>query len=70
MRKVEFEEVTSEICGYGIKGVKIRFNGIQEIIQERIENGWEYSGFFPVVMRGAGEIETMSLVFEKEDLDE
>ena len=37
MKKVEFVRVKSELCGYGFgKGSKYGFDGVEDIIRERI----------------------------------
>ena len=66
MKKVEFVRLKSELCGYGLgKGTKYSFEGVEKVIKERIENGWEYCGFVPFETRGTGDIEIMSLIFQK-----
>ncbi len=67
MREIEFVRLKPELYGFGLgKGVKYRFEGIEDIIKERMENGCEYYGYVPVEMRGGtGDIETMSLIFQK-----
>ena len=68
MKKVEFVRIKSELCGFGlVKAQKYEFDGVEAIIKERIEQGWEYSGYIPVVTRATGEIETMSLIFQKDE---
>ena len=68
MRKVEFVRIKSELIGYGLgKGMKYGFDRVEEIIKERIENGWDYCGYVPIETRGTGDIETMSLVFQKNE---
>lgn len=68
MRKVEFVRIKSELIGYGLgKGTKYGFDRVEEIIKERIENGWDYCGYVPIETRGTGDIETMSLVFRKNE---
>lgn len=68
MRKVDFVEVESEITGYGFgKGLVNTFDGCQDIIRERIEAGWDYKGYIPTKTRGTGEIEVMTLIFQKEE---
>ena len=68
MKKVDFVRVKSEICGYGLgKGMKYSFEGVEEIIKERIENGWSFEGYIPIETRATGDIETMSLIFQKEE---
>lgn len=68
MKKVEFVRIKSELIGYGLgKGTKYGFDRVEEIIKERIENGWDYCGYVPIETRGTGDIETMSLVFRKNE---
>lgn len=68
MKKVEFVRLKSELYGYGFgKGAKYGFEGVEEIIRERIESGWNYCGYVPLETRGTGDIETMSLIFQKEE---
>jgi len=68
MRKVEFVRIKSELIGYGLgKGTKYGFDSVEDIIKERIENGWDYCGYVPIETRGTGDIETMSLVFQKDE---
>ncbi len=68
MKKVEFVRLKSGLCGYGFgKGTRYSFEGVEEVIRERIENGWTYCGYVPVETRGTGDIELMSLVFQKEE---
>ena len=68
MKKVDFVRVKSEICGYGLgKGMKYSFEGVEVIIKERIENGWSFEGYIPIETRATGDIETMSLIFQKEE---
>lgn len=68
MKKVEFVKLKSELDGYGpFKGSVYTFRGVEDIIKERIENGWDYLGYIPVQTRATGDIETMSLIFQKEE---
>ncbi|XCP86347.1 DUF4177 domain-containing protein [Roseburia hominis] len=68
MTKVEFVRIKSELCGYGLgKGTKYSFVDAEEIIKERIENGWSFEGYIPIETRGTGDIETMSLIFQMEE---
>ena len=68
MKKVEFVRIKSELIGYGLgKGTKYGFDRVEEIIKERIENGWDYCGYVPIETRQTGDIETMSLVFQKDE---
>lgn len=57
MKKVEFVELRSELCGFGLgKGTRYTFDGVENIIKERIENGWDYCGYVPLETRGTGDI--------------
>lgn len=68
MKKVEFVRLKSDISGYGLfKGSVYCFDDVEKIIQERIEGGWEYLGYVPVETRATGDIETMSLIFQREE---
>ena len=68
MKRVEFVRVKSELCGYGFgKGTKYSFDGAEEIIEERIKDGWSFEGYIPLETRGTGDIETMSLIFLKDE---
>lgn len=67
MKKVEFVRVKSKLSGFGLgKGTKYLFDEVEGIIKGRVQKGWEYCGYVPVETRGAGDIETISLVFQKE----
>ena len=50
-----------------MKGSKYIFPDINETIEEMIKKGWEYLGYVPKETRGTGDIETLSLIFQKED---
>lgn len=68
MKQVEFVRVKSELSGYGLgKGTKYSFDRVEDIIEKRIRNGWEYCGYVPIETRGTGDIETMSLIFQREE---
>lgn len=68
MKKVEFVRIKSELCGYGFgKGTRYSFHGVEQIIEERIKNGWSFEGYVPIETRGTGDIETMSLIFQKDE---
>ncbi|MEQ2627440.1 DUF4177 domain-containing protein [Faecalibacillus faecis] len=67
MKRVEFVRIKSSLCGGGlIKGGKYSFIEVEEIIKKWIEDGWDYCGFVPIETRATGDIETMSLIFQKE----
>ena len=42
-------------------------NPAEEVIKERIEAGWSFEGYIPIETRGTGDIEIMSLIFQKEE---
>lgn len=68
MKKVEFEQVGCQISGFGLgKGTKYTYNGLESIIEKRANKGWSFCGYVPLTIRGTGEIETMTLVFEKDE---
>lgn len=68
MKKIEFVRVRSEVCGYGLgKGARYSFKEAEAIIKEYIENDWSFKGYIPIETRGTGDIETMSLIFQKDD---
>lgn len=68
MKKIKFIEIQSELCGWGgFKGTKYIFPEIDETIEKMIKGGWEYCGFVPKQMRGTGEIEILSLIFQKDE---
>ncbi len=71
MKQVKFIEVKSELSGYGLgKGTKYQFEGIEKIIYEMIMEGWDYKGYVPLETRGTGDIEKMSLIFQKDAIEE
>ncbi len=68
MKKVKFIEIKSELSGWGgMKGSKYVFPDINETIEDMLKKGWEYLGYVPNETRGTGDIETLSLIFQKED---
>ncbi|MCQ2442221.1 MAG: DUF4177 domain-containing protein [Oscillospiraceae bacterium] len=68
MKQVKFVRVKSELSGYGLgKGAKYSFVGAEETIRNYIEQGWSFEGYIPVETRGVGDIETISLIFQKEE---
>ena len=67
MKQIEFVRVKSQLSGYGLgKGTKYTFHEAEEIIKGMVEAGWEYTGYIPIETRGTGDIETMSLIFQRE----
>lgn len=69
MKKVEFERMQSVTVGFGgIKGSKYQFEGIEEKVKQRILDGWTYLGYVPIITRSTGDVETISLIFEKEEI--
>ena len=68
MKKVKFVRVRSELSGYGFgKGTKYSFDGVGDIIREHIQDGWSFEGYVPVTTRGTGDIEELSLIFQREE---
>lgn len=68
MKKVKFIEIKSELCGWGgFKGTKYMFPKVNKIIEIMIKKGWEYCGYVPNITRGTGDIEKLSLIFQKEE---
>lgn len=68
MKKVKFITIKSELCDWDpFKGKKYIFTGINETIEKMINDGWEYCGFVPNETRGIGDIEKLSLVFQREE---
>ena len=68
MKKVKFVRVRSELSGYGFgKGTKYSFDGVEDIIREHIQDGWSFEGYVPVTTRGTGDIEELSLIFQREE---
>ena len=46
MKKVDFVKIKAEFWGFGFgKGTSYGFNKAEDIIRERIENGWEFCGY-------------------------
>lgn len=67
MKKVEFVRLKSKMTGFGIgKGVKYVFDDSRNVIKEKVEQGWTYNGYVPVVQRGTGDVEQIDLIFTKE----
>lgn len=51
----------------GIKGNKYSFPDIKEIIEDKINEGWSYCGFIPNTIRADGEMDKLTLVFERDE---
>lgn len=67
MKEVKFVRATSEMCGYSLgKGSKYSFNTVENTIREYMQDGWEYNGFAPLTTRGTGDMETITLIFQRE----
>lgn len=67
MQKVEFVRMKSKMNGFGVgKGVKYVFDECRDVIKEKLEQGWNYNGYVPVVQRGTGDVEQIDLIFTKE----
>ncbi len=66
MKSVIFVRVKSKVNGYGVRGIKCTFDDVEDIIKEKIEEGYNYSGFVPIVYRGNGDMQQMDLIFIKE----
>lgn len=68
MLKYEFERVRSTMEGFGlINGTVYGSADYQEIIKNRVLDGWRFVGTIPATQRATGHIEEMDLVFEKEE---
>lgn len=66
----EFEQVSTETCGYSLfGGVGIETEGHREIILRRAAEGWRYAEWIPVKQRATGHVEEMDLVFARERAD-
>ena len=67
MENIIFVIVESKLKGFGVgKGVKHVFDNIEEIINEKLEDGYTYLGYVPVEFRGTGDMTKMKLIFKKE----
>ena len=69
MIKVEFVRVKSSFIGkrFGNRGSIEEFENVELIIKERIENGWKFEGYVPIVQRTDGLIDEISLIFQKDE---
>ena len=68
MKQVKFIEIKSELSGWGgFKGSKYIFPDINETIEKMLKEGWECSGYVPNETRKTGDIEKLSLIFQKEE---
>ena len=68
MKEVTFVHISAEISGFGLIGGKeYQFEGAEEAIREKVEEGWDYCGYFPLFTRDiTSGVETISLVFQRE----
>ena len=68
MLEYEFETVACDFGGgYSLfGGVGLETEGHREIILRRGAEGWRYSGFVPKKQRAGGFIESIELIFERE----
>ena len=67
MKEIKFIDVKSELDGFGaFKGNRYVFPEIKPTIEKMIKNGWDYAGNVPLVTRGVGDIEKISLIFQRE----
>lgn len=63
----DFYPLEVDLSGYSLLGgVGIVFEGHQEIIHARAQNGWEYVGFIPTKQRAEGYISRIELIFKRE----
>lgn len=68
MRNYEFERVECTAGGYSLfGGVGLETDGHREIIQRRGIDGWRFVGCIPASQRAGGFIESIDLVFEREE---
>ena len=49
-----------------MKGKKYTFEGAEEAIRARLEDGWDFCGYIPLDTRGVGDVETISLIFQRD----
>lgn len=67
MYKYEYETVSCDLGGWGFMGGNVySIEDYRPIIDARARNGWRYVGFIPTKQRGAGHIQELDLIFEKE----
>ena len=68
MLEYEFETVSCDYeSGYSLfGGVGLETDGHREIILRRGAEGWRYAGFVPKKQRAGGFIESIELIFERE----
>lgn len=62
MLKYEFERVECAARGYSLFT-----DGHREIIRRRAADGWRFAGSIPAVQRAGDFIESLDLVFEREE---
>lgn len=62
MLKYEFEQVKCAARGYSLFT-----DGHRDIICRRAADGWRFAGSIPAAQRAGGFIESLDLVFEREE---
>lgn len=68
MLQYEFERVECSAGGYSLfGGVGLETDGHREIICRRAYDGWRFVGSIPASQRAGGFIESIDLVFEREE---
>lgn len=68
VKKVKFVKINAKISGYGLlRGVRYTFEGMEEEITKMVNDGWTYSGFVPISVRGDGGLCVIKLIFTKEN---
>ena len=66
----EYEPVEVALDGWTLTGGNtISLNGYRGIIEKRAKNGWRFVSCIPEKQCGAGYIDRVVLVFEKETAD-
>ena len=65
MLKYEFERVDCAVGGYSLFGGGAQTH--REIIQRRAAEGWRFAGCIPAAQRAGVAIESIDLVFEREE---
>ena len=67
MYKYEYEKVSCELGGWGLGSGNIyEIDDYRSIIDKRAKEGWRYVGYIPTRQRGAGHVQELDLIFEKQ----